>query len=297
MSGKRSKVPPVAALAARHEGVVTRTQLLALGFGDDRIGSWVRSGRLHRRHRSVYTVGHTALSRRGEWLAAVWACGEGAVLSHGSAAAAHGMAPETSTDVHVSTTRPVRSRPGIVVHRTRHLDHADAVTLGPLPVNRQPRTLVDLADVLSYAALRGIADGLRRLDLAALAAAQRRAPNRPGAARVARLLASEQRRTRSTFERRYLGFCTTQGLPRPDATNVQVAGHEVDAVYAGARLAVELDGRAHHERRAQMRADRRRDADLQLAGLRVLRLVWEQLDADEASRTTGLVQGLLAVSA
>jgi very-short-patch-repair endonuclease len=216
------------------------------------------------------------------------------VLSHGTAAAVHGMAPETGRDVHVSTLRPVRSRPGIVVHRTRHLGPADVVTLGLLPVTRQPRTLVDLADLFPYAELREVADGLRRLDLAALAAAQRRAPNRRGAARVARLVASDQRRTRSEFERRYLRFCTAHGVPRPEVTNAKVGHHEVDALYAGARLAVELDGRAHHERRAQMRDDRRRDADLQLAGFRVLRLVWEQLDRDEAAATAGLVRALLS---
>jgi len=296
MSGIRPKVPSIAALAARQEGVVTRAQLLGLGFSDDRIESWVRIGRLHRRHHNVYAVGHTALSRRGEWLAAVWACGEGAVLSHWSAAALHGMARELGSEVHVSTGRDIKSRPGIVVHRTRHLDRADVMHHGLLRVTRQPRTLVDLADVTTYPELRGIADGLRRLDLPALQAAQGRAPNRRGAARVARLVASDRTRTRSAFERRYLRFCTARGLPQPDATNVRRAGHEVDALYSAAGLAVELDGRAHHERRAQMRADRRRDADLQLAGLRVLRLVWEQLDRDEAAATASLVGQLLAVS-
>ncbi len=57
---------------------------------------------------------------------------------------------------------------------------------------------------------------------------------------------------------------------------------------------MELDGRTHHARRARMRDDRRRDADLQLAGLRVLRLVWEQLDRDEAPATARLVRGMLS---
>jgi len=295
MDDFRSKVSGVEALAARQHGVVTRAQLRQLGLSRDRVLSWLRRGRLYERHRGVYAVGRAELSRRGEWLAAVWACGEGAVLSHFSAAALHAMAPERGTDVHVSTTGAVRSRPGIVVHRTRHLDPADVMHHGLLTVTRQPRTLVDLADVVAYPELRGIADGLRRLDLPALQAAQERAPNRRGAARVARLVASDRRRTRSAFERRFLRFCTAHGLPQPDATNVRHAGHEVDALCGAARLAVELDGRAHHERRAQMRADRRRDADLQLAGLRVLRLVWEQLDRDEAAATAMLVERLLAV--
>ncbi len=73
-----------------------------------------------------------------------------------------------------------------------------------------------------------------------------------------------------------------------------VAGHQVDALYVRERLAVELDGRATHGRRAQMRADRGRDADLQLAGHRVLRLVWEDLDLDESPRTRGRLLALLA---
>ena len=283
-------------LAERQHGVVTRRQLLDRGLGEDAIDWRLRSGQLHRVHRGVYALGRPGLSREGRWLAAVRACGDGAVLSHLSAAALHRMAAGTDAVVHVSTPRRVHRQSGIAAHHTRFLDPQDVVTLGLLPVTRQPRTLVDLADVMAYAELRAVADGLRRLELEALAAAQARAPNRRGAARVARLLASDRMRTRSAFERRYLRFCAAHGLPRPDATNVRVAGHEVDALHAGARLAVELDGRAHHERRAQMRADRRRDADLQLAGLRVLRLVWEQLDADEAPVTAALVRGLLALS-
>lgn len=295
MDDFRSKVARVEALAARQHGVVTRAQLRHLGFSRDGVLSWIGRGRLYQRHRGVYAVGRAELSRRGEWLAAVWACGDGAVLSHFSAGAVHAMARETGTDVHVSTMGACRSRPGIVVHRTRHLDAADVMHHGLLPVTRQPRTLVDLADVLSYRELRELADGLRRLDLPALQGAQARAPNRRGAPRVSQLVASDRTRTRSAFERRFLRFCTAHGLPRPDATNVRLGHHEVDALYAAAGLAVELDGRAHHERRGQMRADRRRDADLQLAGLRVLRLVWEQLDRDEAAGTAALVHGLLAV--
>jgi very-short-patch-repair endonuclease len=82
-------------------------------------------------------------------------------------------------------------------------------------------------------------------------------------------------------------------VPLPDATNVAVAGHQVDALYARQRLVVELDGRATHARRAQMRADRGRDADVQVAGHRVLRLVWEDLDPEEAPRTRERLLALL----
>ena len=299
MGESADKVPLRAAvgqLAARQHGVVTTAQLLALGLGKDGIHSWCRRGRLHRRHRGVFAVGREDLSRPGEWLAAVWACGPGAVLSHWSAAALHGMAEEPDDEVHVTTPaqRRIERRPGLAVHCTRNLGPEDVVTLGRIPVTRQPRTLLDLADIVPYPTLREVADAQRRLDHGALRAAQVRAPNKAGAPSVARLLDAGRRHTRSVFERRFLGFCRTHGLPLPDATNVVLAGHQVDALYGPERLAVELDGRATHARRAQMREDRLRDADLQVAGHRVLRLVWEDLDRDEAPGTRRRLLALLA---
>src|SRR4051812_19124047 len=74
-------------LASRQHGVVSRVQLRALGLSDDAIDRRLAAGRLHAVHRGVYAVGHSVLARRGLWLAAVLACGPGAVLSHAAAAA------------------------------------------------------------------------------------------------------------------------------------------------------------------------------------------------------------------
>jgi len=209
------------------------------------------------------------------------------------------MAQEPDETVHVTTPRGrrARSRLGLGVHRTRNLEPADVVTLGQIPVTRQPRTLLDLADIVPHRELRAVADAQRSLDADALRAAQARAPHKAGSPAIARLLEGGQRHTRSEFERRFLRFCTTCGVPLPDATNVMLAGHQVDALYVRRLLAVELDGRESHARRQQMRADRRRDADLQLAGHRVLRLVWEDLLPDEAPRTARRVLALLAAGA
>jgi hypothetical protein len=68
-------------------GVVSLAQLRALGLGEGAIKHRVGVGRLHRVHRGVYAVGHRLLRAEGWWLAAVLASGDGAVLSHRSAAA------------------------------------------------------------------------------------------------------------------------------------------------------------------------------------------------------------------
>jgi hypothetical protein len=70
-------------LAARQHGVVTIAQLVALGIDRRAVSRWTRDGRLHALYRGVYAVGHTGLSREGRWLAAVFACGEGAALWRG----------------------------------------------------------------------------------------------------------------------------------------------------------------------------------------------------------------------
>ncbi len=76
-----------AILAERQHGVVSYGQLLRLGLGRGAIRHRARGGRLHRLYRGVYAVGRKSVTREGHCLAAVFACGPEAVLSHRSAAA------------------------------------------------------------------------------------------------------------------------------------------------------------------------------------------------------------------
>src|ERR1700742_1610341 len=92
----------VANLARRQHGVVSIDQLRALGVGEGAVRRRVAAGRLHRLHRGVYAVGHRSLTWRGLWLAAVLAAGDGAVLSHSSAASLWKFLSPTQGPIHLT---------------------------------------------------------------------------------------------------------------------------------------------------------------------------------------------------
>src|SRR4051812_1851321 len=105
----------IARLAGRAHGVVSRAELLAAGVTPEEIRRRVRKGALIRVHKGVYRVGHRAPSLEASYLAAVKACGPGAVLSGRAAAHLLGLvrgaapAPEVSTET-VRRVRGVRTR-------------------------------------------------------------------------------------------------------------------------------------------------------------------------------------------
>jgi len=76
----------IALIASRAHGVVTRQELLEAGISSKRIRRRVEQGSLLPVHRGVYRVGHAAPSIEARYIAAVKACGEGALLSGPAAA-------------------------------------------------------------------------------------------------------------------------------------------------------------------------------------------------------------------
>ena len=286
----RSPDRVIAELARRQHGVVSRAQLVAAGLGPGAIEHRERMGRLHRLHRGVYAVGHRRLTRQGRWMAAVLACGEGAVLSHRSAAALWGIRRAAAAAVDVSVpTRAGRARhAGIAVHRPRRLTDADRTQHDAIPVTTPARTLADLAAILTPPQLeRAVTatEELRLFDLHAVTAAAR---GRPGSAALTRVLAAwtTVEITRSELEDRFLALCHDHGLPRP-AVNGRVHGYEVDFHWPAQRLVVEADSRRHHATRAAFEADRARDADLLVAGYRVVRFTYAQItDGHHAAART-----------
>lgn len=282
-------------LANEQVGLLRDAELRAEGLHRSTIQRRVTNRRLTRLHPGVYALGHTALQDRAFWLAALWGFGDAYSRSHWTAGLFHGWPLEPpDARVHLTVRGRGTGSDRVVVHEMRHLVQRDVHTIGEFRVTTIPRTFVDLADVMDWPRFRALADAQRRLDIRAIAEAQRRAPRRPGAALVTRLIEADDAHTKSEFERRFLRFLKAHDFPGPDALNEDIAGHKVDCVFRAQRVAVELDGRSYHQRRAQMRADRERDVDLQLAGQFVLRLVWDDLHPHECPRTAERVGRVLA---
>jgi very-short-patch-repair endonuclease len=269
----------IGALAARQWGVVTRGQLLDAGLSGTVVRGRARSGRLLLVHRGVYAVGHARLRREGHWLAAVLAVGPGAVLSHRDAAGLHGLRPANHARIDVTTTRNRSDEPGIQVHRTRVLDAQDVTTVSGIPVTTVARTLLDLAGLVPHDHLAKAikeAERQRSFDLRKVEAALARTRGRCGPGHralreaIAEHAALGLSASDSALEDAFLRLVRDQSLPSP-ALNAYVEGFRVDTVWRTSRVAVELDGWAHHHTRAAFQRDRERDAALTAAGWRVVR--------------------------
>ena len=272
-------IPPIAALAARQHGVVSRAQLRELGLTDNGIARRVGAGGLDRLHTGVYAVGHTALGARGRWMAAVLAGGPAAALSHASAAALWELRTVDPAIAHVTVPRTgSRARRGLWIHRSGTLGDGDVTTRHGIPVTTPGRTILDLAATLSDRELQRVLEQAQVMRLVSVPALVALAEARR-AARLARALEDHtpgSTLTRSELEERFLALCAAHGLPRPEV-NARVAGLEVDFLFAAQRVVVETDGWRFHGHRAAFERDRRRDAALTRAGYRALRFTHDQV--------------------
>lgn len=265
----------VAIIAARQHGVVSVGQLRAAGLSRTAIRRRVESGRLYRLHRGVYAVGHPGISRYGRWMAAALACGEGAAVSHRSAAELWGLLESKGgpIDISVPSDAGRARRSGIRLHRR--------VTLAPkaltrrlgIPVTKPARTIADLRGRISGRDLRR---AIRQASVLGwpLGSGVDRDP------------------TRSDLERDFLELCSRRELPAPEV-NVRVGPHEVDFLWRKARLVVETDGYRYHRGRQAFEDDHARDLDLRARGYDVLHFSYRQVKR-EPGRVAAAVRDALS---
>lgn len=290
-------------LAAGQHGVVTRKQLLDVGLTPRMVQTRLSGGALLPLHRGVYLLGHLCGKLEPRWareMAAVLACGPGAVVSHRSAARLWELVlprgPATREVEVMVRSLARRRRPGIRTRRTRTLVPNEVSQLHGIPVTTPDRTLRDLSTVLASRDLNRAAARAERRDLITadqLATLMARQKGRHGAPllRAAMGAGGGPTLTRSEAEERFLELVRSGRLPVPEV-NVVVRGHEVDFLWRTERLAVEVDGFGFHASRRAFENDRRRDAELAAAGVHVIRVTWRQIVREPRATLVLLGQAL-----
>ena len=159
------------------------------------------------------------------------------------------------------------------------------------------RTLIDVAQVISRRSLERAIDEaqyLRLLTQREVQPALERHWGRPGTARLAGLLKSHvpgTTRTRTPLEEEFFLLVRAAGLPQPEV-NVKLGPYTVDFLWPEARLVVETDGGASHDRPAQRERDSRRDAYLATAGYRTARFTYGQV-LDRPGEVLSVLDALL----
>jgi hypothetical protein len=237
-------------LARRQHGVVTRGQLLDLGFSAEAIKHRVQKGRLHIVVRGVYAVGRRDLTREGRWMAAVLACGPGAVLSHRSAAALWGFGNEHPHYIDVSVRRTSETcLAGVRCHRRPSLPSQEVSFRLNFPVTSPVRTFLDLATVTGPKTLeRSIndADKLDVIDADTLRNELDEHPGLPGIRLLRHVLDKHTfRLSDDELERLFRPLAAAAGLPTP-LTKHMVSKFEVDFFWPDLGLIVETDGWRYH---------------------------------------------------
>jgi very-short-patch-repair endonuclease len=285
MGRKSATVDSLIARVARvQHGIVTTVQLIEAGLETSAISKRVRNGRLHRLHQGVYAVGHEGLSEEARWMAAVLACGTGAVLSHGAAAVHWGLLRplEGPIDVTVPTHSGRKRRKGIRIHRCATL----GAPLRPYGTEKRPVALVSVRDYIPVTTVpRTIADLPSTLAPYLVRRAIRQAEFLKLPTGI------ETDRTRSDLERDFLRLCRRYGLPAPEV-NLVIGGMTVDFLWRDARLVVETDSYATHGGTIAFEDDRERDLRLRRLGYSVHHISERQLELEPAAVATDVAAAL-----
>lgn len=285
-------------------GVVTLEQLEGLGLSRRAIHQREAAGRLHRIHQTVYSLTPRVMTQRGKFMAAVLACGPDAVLSHRAAAYLWGLVDEWEGPIDVTApNRRGRSPDGVAAHRDGSLQPIDKTTLYGVPCTSVARTILDFAGVAPEWEVRKAvaqAEIVQILDKSKLRALLKRSRRRRGVARLRLILDTihpQTKRTRSELERLFLEMCAKHAVPEPEV-NVWLPApngrrYLADFLWRDSELIVEADSRRFHDTDSAFVDDRKRQQQLELAGWRVSRCTWEEVES-EPRRLALTVKGLIA---
>lgn len=268
----------IAELAGAQAGRVGRAQLLAAGMPEHVVDERVRSGHLVPGPAGVYRVGGAPATLRGRQWSGLLACGEEAVLGHGTAAQVRGYLLDEQRIEVIVPPHVLRRHAGIRVRRCV-LPPEEVEVVDGLRVTSCLRTLLDVSGVYGDNKVMHAVDrslDLRDFDLLALDDCLRRHPRRAGRARLLRVLAllpDEGTHARSVLEAHLVHLVWTSDLPRPQV-NAPVGRYVADLVWPRHGVIVEADGLLWHAGPLARRRDAERQRWLERAGWLVLRFGW-----------------------
>jgi len=264
----------IARHAGSQRGLILIQQLREIGLSDQAVSQRVKAGRLHRRSRGVYAVGHVALSRECEFLAAAFAGGKGSILACGALAEFYGLTKQVAPVIHVLVPGKRKAPPGVRFHQVRNLSARDVTSYKGIPCATIPRLFVDMTDHTTADELANLmheaAHRKRFVEKRVLEAAGR-AKGRHNLHVLYEALELRQQGsagTRSRAERAMRKRFVQAGIET--LPNVTIEGFEVDLHVPGTNLIVEVDGPGHARPRTQ-RDDALRDQVLEAAGFEVIR--------------------------
>lgn len=268
-------------LARSQHGVVSRDQLVAVGYKRHAIDHRIRTGRLYPLHRGIYAVGRPHVTEHGRWMAGVLACGDGALISHSSAAALWRIGAEDRDVVELSLPSPFQlRRPGLRIHRRPALKPRDVTREYGIPVTTPVQTLIDMSLRLDRPGVERMINEADKYNVAhppQLREALDLRAGEPGAAKLRFILDRRTfRLTKEELERRFLPLVRKAGLPVP-LTGQWVNEFEVDFYWPDLGLVIETDGLRYHRTPAEQARDRLRDQTHTAAGLTPLRFTHEQV--------------------
>jgi len=219
-------------------------------------------------------------------MAAVLACGEGAMLSHRSAAALWGFGEEHPDYIEISVGRHHRvRRPGLRVHDRAGLWNRDIGSRLGIPATEPVRTFLDLANATGPKTIeRAINEADKRdvIDADALRRALDEYPGQPGIRPLRRILDEHTfRLSDDELERLFRPLATAAGLPVP-LTKHMVDEFEVDFFWPDLGLVVETDGWRYHRTPSAQTRDALRFQTHTAAGLTPLRFSHRQVKYEPA---------------
>jgi very-short-patch-repair endonuclease len=280
-------IPAEAAeIAHGQAGAISRRQLLDAGLNSKTIARRLERGRWQQLYRGVYAV-FNGPPPRETWLwAAVLRAGDGAVLSHRTAAELQGLLDSPAEAIHVTvpSTRRITT-PGLVIHMSGRIHQARQPNRDP-PRTSVEETVLDLAQLSSTFddACGWItrACGRRLTTETKLRAALELRKKMPWRNELGDILAAAGDGIHSVLEYRYLRDVErAHGLPRSrHQVRAVIDGKVVyrDVYYEEYQLAVELDGRLAHPDDERWR-DSQRDNKATAQGVETCRYDWRDIYA------------------